>query len=454
MVNFFEIVRRALEGPYYTEKDFDMKVLVPKVREVVAKYDLQYDPVNPIPDDDLLADKVFQAGVELYAAVGTYCTDTSRVIKLTEEEILEGLRDAPVAPVFGEGSDRGTLVGRRPESESPPWCFLGAGGATCSNEDVYVRLVEGYGRNPLANSITCPNLATIGGMSTQAGSPLELLACIRAVELGRAALRRAQRPGLPIMNSISTAVTDAAKIGGSQFGLRDSDGWLIGSIAELKVSFERLNEVAYVLARGGQIVGESGTLLGGFAGGPAGVAAVKVAYHLQTILILRASAHLTFPIHMRGWNTSQQLLWPHSIGTQAISRNSHLPVFHYAYCAAGAMTEMNLYEIATGVMTGVVSGGSIEFGGVGAARNIDHLTPMEPRFASEVAHATAGMSRAECNEIAKKLLTKYEDQLFDPPQGHRFQDVYDWYSIEPCQEYVDLYGRVKAELASYGLKFN
>jgi methylamine--corrinoid protein Co-methyltransferase len=117
------------------------------------------------------------------------------------------------------------------------------------------------------------------------------------------------------------------------------------------------------------------------------------------------------------------------------------------------MTEMNLYEIASGMITGVVSGGNIEFGGVGAARNIDHLTPMEPRFASEVAHAAAGMSRAEANEIVKKILPKYEDQLFDPPKGKSFQEVYDWGSIEPCQEYVDLYGRVKDELAGYGLKF-
>ncbi len=453
MINFFEIVKRALNGPYYSEKDFDMQVMVPKIREIVKKYDIRYDPETPIPNDDKLADDVFQAGLELFSEVGTYCTDTSRVIRFTREEILEGLRDAPAAPVFGEGSDRKTLVGRRPESTVPPWCFVGAGGATCSNPDVYVRLVEGYGRNPLADSITTPNLATIGGANVQAGSPLELLACIRAAVLGREGLRRAQRPGLPIMNSISTAVTAAAKIAGSQFGLRDSDGWLIGSIAELKISFERLNEVAYVLARGGQIVGESGTLLGGYAGGPEGVAVVKVAYHLQTILVLRASAHLTFPMHLRGWNTNQLLLWPHSIGTQAISRNSPLPLFHYTYCGAGPMTEMNLYEIATGVMTGIVSGGSIEFGGVGAARNIDHLTPMEPRFASEVAHATVGMSRAECNEIAKTLLAKYEDKLLDPPKGTRFQECYDWDSIEPCEEYVELYGRIKEELAGYGLKF-
>ncbi len=453
MISFLEVIKRALTGPYCTEEDFDMGVFVPKLREVVKKYDIRYDPDNPIPDDDKLADDVFQAALELYSQVGAYCSDTSRIIRFSKEEILEGLRDAPTGPVFGEGRDRKTMLSREPESDIPPWCFVGAGGASCSNEDVFVRLVEGYGRNPLANSITCPNLTTVYGMQVQAGTPLELMACMRSIKLGREALRRAQRPGLPIMNSIVTAVTDTGKITGSEFGLRDSDCWVIGSIAELKISFERLNEAAYVLARGGQIMGESGTILGGWAGGPPGVAVTSVAYHLQCILILRASAHLTFPIHLHGWNTSCQLAWPHSISTQAINRNSHMPHLHYTYLAAGPMTEMCLYEIAAGQIRGVVSGGNIEFGGVGAAKHVDHLTPMEPRFASEVAHAAVGMSRADANKIVKLLQAKYEDRLPDPPQGKTFQEIYDWDSIEPCQEYVDLYGRIKEELTSYGLKF-
>jgi methylamine--corrinoid protein Co-methyltransferase len=330
---------------------------------------------------------------------------------------------------------------------------VGAGGAICSSEEVYVRLVEGYGRNPLTDSVTCPTLTKINGLEVVAGSPLEMLACIRSVELGRAALRRAQRPGLPIMNSIATAVTDTGKITGSEFGLRDSDCWVVGFAAEFKVAFQRLNEVAYILARGGQILGECGPILGGYAGGPEGVAVVSTAYLLPSILVLRASAHLTFPLHLRGWNSSRQLLWSQSLASQAISRNSHLPQLWYTYCAAGPMTEMNLYEIATGMITGVVSGGNIEFGGVGAARNIDHLSPMEPRFATEVAHAAAGMSRAEANEIVKDLVTRYEDRLFDPPKGTPFQESHDWNSIQPCQEYVDLYGRIKGELASCGLAF-
>jgi methylamine--corrinoid protein Co-methyltransferase len=253
------------------------------------------------------------------------------------------------------------------------------------------------------------------------------------------------------MNSIATAVTDAGKIAGSEFGLRRSDCWVVGFAAEFKVSFQRLNEVAYILARGGQLIGECGPILGGYAGGPEGVAVVSAAYHLLSILVLRASAHLTFPLHFRGWNSSGQLLWTQSLAAQAISRNSHLPLLWYTYCAAGPMTEMNLYEIATGMITGVVSGGNIEFGGVGAARNIDHLTPLEPRFACEVAHASVGMSRADASQIVQRLLAKYEEKLVDPPRGTPFQGSYDWDSIEPCQEYVDLYGRIKSELRAYGL---
>jgi hypothetical protein len=291
-------------------------------------------------------------------------------------------------------------------------------------------------------------------MTVQAGSPLELLACIRSVVLGREALRRAQRPGLPIMNSIATAVTDAGKITGSAFGLRNSDAWVIGFMAPLQVNFERLNEVAYVRARGGQIVGESGPIMGGYAGGPAGVAVINVAYHLLSILVLRAAAHLTFPMDFRyGCNTSLEIMWPISISTQAICRNSHLPMMNLTYVGAGPMTEMCLYEIATCLVNRVASGGGIEFGGVAKAINLDHFTPMEPRFASEVAHAVAGMTRAEANEIVKKLLPKYVDDLPNPPKGKRFQEAFDWGSIEPCQEYVDLYGKVKEELTGYGLRF-
>ena len=453
MIDFFEVIKRALNGPYYSEQDFNIKLLVPKVREVVKEYGIRYDPETPVPDDDQLADDVFQAGLALCEEVGCYCKDTSRVIRFSREEILEALRDAPVNPTFGEGRDRKAMIARRPESAESPYCYLGSGGGVVSSEEVFARLVEGYGRNPLTDSVTCPTLTKINGMDVVAGSPLELLACIRSVELARAALRRAQRPGLPIMNSIATAVTAAGKITGSAFGLRDTDCWVIGFTSPLKVQFERLNEVAYVIARGGQHIGECGEILGGYAGGPEGVAVVVVAYHILSILVLRASVHLTFPMDFRyGCNTSWEIQWPTTVSTQAISRNSHHPVMNLTYTAAGPMTEMCLYEIAAGQIARVASGGHIEYGGTSKAVKADFLTPLEPRFASQVAHASAGLSRAEANELVKTLIPKYKDQLADPPKGLKFQECYDWDSIEPNQEYLDLYGRIKDELAGYGLR--
>ena len=453
MVSFFEVIKRALNGPYYTEKDFDLKVMVPKLRGVLKKYDIRYDPSDPISIDDQLADNVFQAGLELCVETGVYCTDTQRLIRFSREEILEALREAPSRQAFGEGRDRKVMVPRKPESEIPPWCFLGAGGATCSDGDVYVRLVEGYARIPLIDSITCPNLATINGALTQAGSPLEILACIQSVELARMGLRRAQRPGLPIMNSISTAVTDTGKITGSEFGLRNTDCWSIGFTAEFKIPFERLNEIAYVLARGGQIQGETCPILGGYAGGPAGTAVVTAAYHIFAILVLRASNQMNFCLGLQGWNTNQMLMWTQGLATQAITRNTHMPFIAYTHTAAGPMTEMNFYEIAAGVISSIASGGSIEVGQSGSSQNIDHQSPLQPMLASEVAHAAARLSRVEANGIVKELLAKYEDRLRNPPKGVSFQESYDWGSIEPKQEYADLYGRVKAELSSLGLEF-
>ncbi len=112
-----------MEGPFTSENDFDLNIFVPKLREVT--YDIKYDPENPLSCDDDLADRVFKAGIELFADVGIYCVDTERIIKFTEEEILEGLAEAPRSPVFGDGSDAKALVARKPESDIDPGAFSG-----------------------------------------------------------------------------------------------------------------------------------------------------------------------------------------------------------------------------------------------------------------------------------------------------------------------------------------
>jgi len=456
MISFYEVIDRAMTGKYSPETDFDMQVVVPKIQQVVSKYRITYDPNNPVPSDDDLADRVFQAGFELFRDVGMYCPDTERIFQFSEEELQNALAEAPSAPVYGEGKEAKAMVARKPESDTPPYCFVGAGGAAVSNEELYASILEAYASYmPLANSITAPTIATLNGRAVRTDSPLEVLAAIRATILAREALRRGGRPGLPIMNCIAVAGSDRAKIAGSQFGLRPSDGWVIGATAEFKLEDQRFNEIAFVTSLGGHICSETAPILGGYCGGPEGVAVANTAYHLAAIIAMRGDTHLTFPIHFKyGCTTTRDVTWSVSVSTQAISRNSHFPLITLSYAAAGPMTEMVFYEIATAITASVVSGTScFEFGGVAKATHIDHFTPIEPRLASEIAHAVAGMTRKEANKLVKSLLEKYESTIEDAPVGKTYEELWDTHRKVPHENYVTFYRDMKKQLSDMGIPF-
>ncbi|MGD8398735.1 MAG: monomethylamine:corrinoid methyltransferase, partial [Anaerolineae bacterium] len=389
MITFTEVIDRAMTGRLVPEREYDLKVFVPALRKILKEYEIRFDPDVVVPSDDELADRLFQAGLEFYHEVGTYCVDTNRIIQFTEDEIREGLATAPREPVFGEGKDAKAYPSRKPDSDIPPWCYVGAGGTPVSSERAFEAFVQAAGEIPFGDGLTAPSLAYLGGATVRSGTPLEILACIKSTVLTREGLRRAGRPGMPVQNSIATAVSDAGKIAGSQFGMRPSDGWLIGALAEMKVSWERLNEVAYVTSLGGHVVAETCPMVGGYCGGPEGMAVANVAYHIQSILVFRGSYHLNFSIDMRNsCSTGRGVIWGTSISAQAISRNSHFPVQTSALTASGPGADMQPYEAAASVIAHVVSGSSVgPTGGSPGNAIMDHITPMNGRWSAEIAHS-------------------------------------------------------------------
>jgi len=455
MISFSKVVDRALTGPICSERDFELRIFVPAVRQVVKKYDIRYAPQNPVPADDGLADRVWEAGVELLCETGVYCPDTERRIVFSRDELDAALQVGPRGVIFGEGSDAKAVPRRVPEDVTPPWCSVGAGGGPVSTEQNLVSLVKAYAENPLGDSITAPSLSKVDGRLVVAGSPLEIEGAIRTMVLTREALRRAGRPGMPIVNAVSSAVRAAGHIAGHRFGIRPTDALEIGSVHEMKVDFDSLNKVAYSLANGSLIYGENGVILGGLAGGPAGTAVVTAAYNLVDSLVLRAAVQHPFPTHFDLRTTStRDTIWVRSLANQAVSRNSPLPIVNIGYAGAGPMTKQVLYEFSAWVIGCVVSGGSIEVGGSAKGVVVDHTSPVEPLFASEVAHAVAGMGRKEANGIVNALLEKYEDNLRDPPKGQRYQDCFDVETGVPSEEFVELYQAVKGEMMDqFGLQF-
>ncbi|MEE8420843.1 MAG: monomethylamine:corrinoid methyltransferase [Dehalococcoidales bacterium] len=455
MLSFATIVDRALNGPICTERDFELGIFVPNLRRAVEKYGIRYDPQNPVPADDDLADRVWEAGLEFLVETGVYCPDTERRILLTREEIEAALAAGPRGRIFGEGKDARVMPRRFPEDETPPWCSGGGGACPVSSDRIFLNLVKAYAEDPLSDGISTPCLTELDGRQIITGSPQGVEGAIRTVLLAREALRRAGRPGMPIVNQVATAVRAQEHISGNRFGGRNTDAMEIGTISEMKVNFDSLNRVAYALANGNLIFNDNGIILGGFSGGPAGTAVVTAAYNMVDLASLRGAVQHPVPTQFEmGPVSSRETLWIRSLATQAAARNSPLPVVHPGYLVAGPMTEMSLYEAGAWVTAVVASGGSIEAAASAGGSALDYTSPVEAVFANGVAHATAGMSRREANKIVLTLLEKYEGNLRNPPIGRRYQECCHPETGEPVGEFLRLYRDIRREMSDrFGLKF-
>ena len=455
MIDFLEICRRAHTGPLVQEEKFDREVFFPRIMELTKKYEIVHDLDNPVNQDDALPDAIYNAAVDLLADVGLYCTDTQRVIEFTREEILATVREASGACWFGEGHDRGLFSPRKPDDQAPSWCHVGSGVAT-STEEIAFRVMEGYGRIHQADSIAAPCLSRLRNIPVTGGSPVELLGSIQANNIARQALQQAGRPGLPILNLISTAASAVGTIGASRpmFGARATDGWLVGFLAELKIGFEALNKVAYLKSWNASVCAECAPIIGGYAGGPPGVAVTNTAYVIAGILAMKASYQLAFPIDINlSCSSTRGVLWAVGASSQAISRNISFPVLSLGYMAGGPMTESYFYEATAYLITAISSGSSAQTPIPAKAVKLDHQTPLEMQFSAEVIAAAPRLDRKAANEIVKAILPKYEENLPSASQGESYQECFDVATGFPKEPYLELYTKMKQEMTNLGVPF-
>lgn len=456
MLNFLNVYERALDGPLMTEQDFDIKVFIPQLRKVVKGFGIEYDPENSVPSDDAAVQNLFNAAVEFLSQVGIYCQDTNRVIHFSREEIMDAIQDAPGRCLVGEGKEAGVFEMRTPDDRRQPWLHVGSG-IVATSEELMSNLIESYGTIAEANSISISALDSIRGIPITAGSPAEIYAAIRGVRIGREALRRAGRPGLPIMNLISTAAAAVTTIAASapQFGLRPTDGWLVGAISEMKIDFGAMNKVAYLLNWGANIGAETAPILGGYCGGPEGTAVVSTAYILMGLLIQKGNYQLTFPVHFQhGCSTTRDVLWTVSSSCQAASRFIPMPVIWLGYMAGGPNTKSYFYESAAYLLSAVTSGApAVQTPHPAKAIKLDGITPMEAKFGVEMACAAAQLSRDQAGGLVNQLLEKYESQIATASSGSTYQECYDVTSGKPGDDYLRLTQEVKEELAEMGVPF-
>ena len=171
-------------------------------------------------------------------------------------------------------------------------------------------------------------------------------------------------------------------------------------------------------------------------------------------MVYMTSSHSTSPTHPfhNGCNTAPEILWGTSLFTQALARNTPIINVVANTPVAGPGTKTLLYECAAMSLVATTSGAARIMGPRSGAGVIPgYCSGLESRFYGEVAHASAGMSRTEANEIVKQLVPRYVDSLPEPVTGRRFDEVYDLETLKPTPEWDGLYEEVKEELAQLGL---
>ncbi|MFW9779883.1 MAG: monomethylamine:corrinoid methyltransferase, partial [Candidatus Heimdallarchaeota archaeon] len=251
-----EVMRRAETGPIALENHFDIQILNSKVKEVLKEYDIRFPKETVIPNDSNLADSLFQAAVDLYLETGTYCMSTHRQIKFEETEIRDALKEAPSEITFGEGKDMRKMTHRQIEDKIPPLC-LTSGGCEIS-EEIYVKLIQSYAQEPLADTISGGfPLHSIGGMEPKPGTPAEVLASIYNIKYAKEGAKRAGRPSIGFHNLLGSALSASGYIAATQpeYGVRPVDGNLIASMAELKTDYAQLSKALYYTERDNVLIG-------------------------------------------------------------------------------------------------------------------------------------------------------------------------------------------------------
>jgi len=455
MYKMWEILERAHTGPFCENDDFTYKIFMPKVQEVVKKYDIKFDPANPVPADDDLADRVWKAAVELFLECGVLNVDTHRRIMVTEDELNEALYHYPGKFLVGTGKDTRLWENRKPEDTKTPFCIFSPD--ITYDEDLMLPSCIAYVQEPLADGVCSPILEESIGMLIKSGAPSEMSGVLQHAMTLRQAARMVGRQGLYLV-AVGTAQSDTGQIAVSneQWGVRPTDGRLIGALTEFRIDNELMNKIAHCMQYDCHIGCLSGSIYGGYAGRAEGAAVLEVAYHLVGLTIYQGTFNNSFPFHLHYTsNSGREMLWLVSVKHQAISRNSKYLSTSNGFLNAGPGTEMVLYEAAAHGLASTVSGGHLWEAAPTHNKYRNYATPIEARMACEVGHAAAvqGMTRVKANEITNKLLAKYEDNIADAPKGKPFQECYDVKTVRPMPWYLDMFKKVKDEVAEMGVAF-
>jgi methylamine--corrinoid protein Co-methyltransferase len=448
MIPIMEFQERSLKGPVMKGTQFDL-AFAKKVRELVAKYELKYEPEELIVGDNT-ADGVFQAAVELLADVGLYHLDTQRVIQFSADEIREvakGYRDHPPQQVFGQGADEITVEYRTSEDPRPPILAGGAPGSI--GEDWFEAYIQSFVQEETNKAMgIAGGIAAVGGVEPKAGTLSEvycgLWECKKLLEI----IERAGRPGmhLGLLCTVSTVGGTMACIGPD---LRGPHNTQIGIhiVPEQKLDWTRLLLAQFCQERGITPWTSSMSMVGALCRDGAEAAIGLVANLLGQLSYGHGTLSSLFSNHLDGRWADAETQWAFSGAARASERNLRVPIAG----VCGGMeqvwrTEAAMYQAAAMAVSNTASGFCYAW--------VAGHSGLEARMVGEILHAVAGMERAKANELLKAILEVADRRVKETSGPRPFPEAYDLRTVEPTSALLADYERVKENLTKLGVPFS
>lgn len=453
MISLLEIAERTQTGEKVEEAAWDRE-FYKTITELVKKYKIEFpggDCFVNMYDD--LAERAFEAAIEFLEKMGVYCITTRRRVRLTREEILTAIREAPTEILMGEHRDR--RVWKQKKIEGKERLNVCPGHHAPYTEDLAGLVVSNFAQIPRADFIEGFNFTKVDGREIM-GPPMEVYASRRQVGWMREGVRKAGRPGLAIVYyPINTRAEDLIGVMDPDHGLRRTDGILLTLLPDLKMEQDMLSAAIVYEEYGSFKLSGSFAIAGGFCGGIDGAIIEGIAKPIACMIVYRGYLHYTGVEHIHMLNGRHILVpgvnWARSVVNQALNRFTPTICMRWVIPTSGPGTELCLLEVAMQSIEAPINGMSL-YAPRHCRTTTNHgQTPLEAEWMIEVSDAVIdqGFDRHGANDLLVRLAKRLEGE--QPAEGYDITECYDLIHHKPYPEYEKAYDNVKKELTTMGL---
>lgn len=195
-MDVFDAYDRFYQGTKVREDTWDYITVPKNAQEMKERYNLNFGN-NIVPTDTDMIDRLFLAGVDMLAITGFYNSDTGTVIHLSEDEIYQGIKNAPKEVKIGNGKEQISCFKRLGNTRRKPIVQGGPTGAPLSEEQ-FRNIIQSYAQEPVVDTLVSGVLSAVKGHPTTANTPWEIKATMAEIRNVKDACYMAGRPGMGI----------------------------------------------------------------------------------------------------------------------------------------------------------------------------------------------------------------------------------------------------------------